>query len=180
MSKRRIGFILFLIVGNVVLGFSSFYYLGKDAAIEFIAVFTSLSTAAYSILNEPEKPQPILRVKPRVRNGWGMDSLGFDLHVDNVGGATAKDIKIICKTSPNTLDLENKGVYEIKILPQREQPTKINLISSIETQSITSQKIHVAITYSNLDNKQQPPIEESYEIDDLIKKMTNEILTKSR
>jgi hypothetical protein len=106
-GKRRIGFVLFLIIGNIALGLYAFYYLGKDTVLESIAVFTSVSTAAYAVLNEPEteKPEPLLRIRPVARGGLGMGSLGLDLFLDNVGDALAKDIKVVCKTSPMTLSL---------------------------------------------------------------------------
>ena len=63
MEKRRIGFVIFLVVGNMAIRISTFYYFGKDATIELITVFNSLSTAAYYILNGPEKPQPLLRIQ---------------------------------------------------------------------------------------------------------------------
>jgi hypothetical protein len=179
MEKRRIGFIIFLIVGNVVVGLSTFHYLGKDATIEFIAIFTSLSTAAYSILNEPEKPQPLLRIQLTARGGYAMAQLGLDLLIDNIGDANAKDIKVVCKTSPDAIALEGNGIYKIKPISPRERH-KVNLVTSIESGKISTQRIDVEVTYSNMENKKQASINESYEMKDLIKKMEDDILTRRK
>ena len=167
---NRIGFIIFLVIGNITVGILTYYFLGKDITIELIAIFTSLSTAAYAILNEPEKPQPLLRVKPNIRAGYGMGSLGFDLSIDNIGDASAKDVKLICKTDSKALTLEKGGVYTIKVLPPKDIPELIMVVSSVDTQSLASQKIDVEVKYSNMNDKQQQIIKESYEIKELLDK----------
>jgi hypothetical protein len=70
--------------------------------LESVAVFTSLSTAVYTILKESEKPKPLLRIQPIMTSGLGMGSLGLDVLVDNVGEAPAKNIKVSSKLIPQT------------------------------------------------------------------------------
>ncbi len=176
-GKRRIGFVIFLVLGNIiVVGLSSFYFLGKDM-FEYIAVFTSLSTAAYAVLNEPEtaKPEPLIRIRPVARGGLGAGSLGLDLFLDNVGDALAKDIRVVCKTSPMTLSLQNNGVYSIELLAPREPPTKITVISSIDSGQFSSQNLQVELTYSDTEDKKQTPIKATYSIDELIRKFDEDI-----
>ena len=177
MDKKKIGFVLFLIIGNVVVGLSSFRYLGADATIALIAFFTSLSTAVYSIMNEPKKPQPLLRVKPSLRNPF-LGSLGLDLYIDNVGDSSAKDIKVICKTSPEALTLENNGLYNIEILPSKERPVQIIVITSIETPSIESKKVEMEVTYSNMDNEKQKAIKKIYDVKILLDDFHNRMYKK--
>ncbi len=175
MEKRRIGFVIFLIVGNIAVGSPIFYYLGKDITFQFIAFFTSISTAAYAILNEPKKPQPLLRIQLIARAGYEMGSIGFDLLVDNIGDATAKDIKVMCKTSPRIVEVEENGIYNIKLIAPKET-NKINVLTSIQESQVSSLRIDVEITYSSIENKKQTPIKESFEVKNLIKKMTDDAL----
>ena len=179
-GKRRIVFVLFLIIGNIALGLYAFYYLGKDTVLESIAVFTSVSTAAYAVLNEPEtvKPEPLLRIRPVARGGLGMGSLGLDLFLDNVGDALAKDIKVVCKTSPMTLGVQNNGVYGIGLLAPREPPARITVINSIESGQFSSQNLEVKVAYSDTEDKKQTPINATYSIDELIRKFDEDILTR--
>jgi len=170
-GKRRIAFVVFLIVGNVVIvGLSTFYYLGKDM-FEYIAVFTSISTAAYAVLNEQEKekPEPLLRVRPIARGGLGAGTLGLDVDIDNIGDAPAKDVKVLCKTNPQTIGLEDNGVYKIRLLLPKEPPSKFNIINSIESEQLSSQNLDVEVTYSNMENRKQTPIKENYAISELIR-----------
>lgn len=171
-GKRRIAFVLFLTIGNIVLGLYAFNYLGKDTVLESIAVFTSISTAVYTILNEPEKekPEPLLRVRPVAKGGLGAGELGLDVYIDNIGDAPAKDIKIVCKTGPQTISLENNGVYKIPLLPLKEPPLKLNVINSIESEQLFSQNLDVEVMYSNMENKKHPPMKENYAISELIRK----------
>jgi len=180
-GKRRIIFVLFLIIGNIAIGVYAFYYLGKDTVLESIAVFTSVSTAAYAVLNEPEttKPEPLLRVRPIARGGLGSGSLGLDLFLDNIGDALAKDIKVLCRTNPQVLPLQNNGIYHIESLVPREAPTKINVVTSIESGQFTSQNLEVEVTYSDTDAKKQTPIKTKYSIDELVRKFDESILTQS-
>ena len=178
-GKRRIVFVLFLSIGNIALGLYAFYYLGKGTVLESIAVFTSVSTAAYAVLNEPEtvKLEPLLRVRAVARGGLGMGSLGLDLFLDNIGDALAKGIKVVCKASPIALGLQNSGVYGIKLLAPKET-AKINVISSIESGQFSSQNLEVELTYSDTENKKQTPIKETYSIDELVRKLHEDILTR--
>jgi hypothetical protein len=178
-GKRRLVFVVFLIVGNIALSLYAFYYIGKDTVLESIAVFTSVSTAVYAVLNEPEtmKLEPLLRTRPVARGGLGMGSLGLDLFLDNVGDALAKDIKVVCKTSPIILGLQNSGVYDIKLLAPRET-AKINVISSIESGQFSSQNLEMELTYSDTENNKQTPIKETYSIDELVRKFDEDILTR--
>lgn len=174
MEKKRIGFVIFLVVGNIVIGTSTFHYLGKDSTVELIALFTSLSTAVYAILNEPEESQPLLRVIPKIRGGYGMGTWGFDLYIDNIGDSFAKDVKILATATPQGITLENNGVYEVKVLPAKEKPTRINIVTSSDMNALGSQRIDTEITYSNMKNKKQPQIKESYGMKDLLEEWSKE------
>lgn len=179
-GKRKIAFVLFLVVGNITLGLYASYYLGKDTVLESIAVFTSISTAVYAILNEPpkEKAEPLLRVEPRLRAGFGMGSLGLEVRVDNIGDAPAKNTQVVCKINPqSSISLENDGVYTIPLLAPKEY-SKINPIISIQSDQLTSQELAVEVAYSNLENKKQPSMRESYSISVLRKNLETKMLTR--
>jgi hypothetical protein len=180
-GKRRIGFVLFLGIGNIALALYAFYYLGKDTVLESIAIFTSVSTAAYAVLNEPEtvRPEPLLRVRPVARGGLGAGSLGLDLSLDNIGDALAKDVKVVCKTSPQVLPLQNNGIYLIESIVARERPVRINVVTSLESGQFPSQNLEVEVTYSNTENKKQNPIKKTYSIDELIRKLDEDTILKS-
>jgi hypothetical protein len=178
MEKKKIGFAIFLVIGNIVVGLSTFQYLGTDATIALIAFFTSLSTAVYSIINEPKKPQPLLRITTKVRAGYGMGTLGFDTYIDNIGESSAKDVKVICKIYPQPVPLEQNGVYIIKVIPTREPPIKLNALISADVSSVKLQKIDVEVTYSNMDDETQPTIKETYEINKLLDIYENEIILR--
>lgn len=177
-GKRKIAFVLFLTIGNIALGLYAYYYIGKDTVLESIAVFTSLSTAVCTILNEPEKekPEPLLRVRPTARGGLGAGTLGLDVYIDNIGDATAKDVKVVCKTNPQTISLKDNGVHRIPLIPPKEPPLKLNVIDSIESHPLSSQNLEVEVTYSNMEDKNQPPIKESYTISELIRKYQEQTL----
>ena len=108
-----------------------------------------------------------------------MTLIGLDLIIDNIGEATAKEIRAICKASPQPITFEENGIYNIKPIPPKEG-NKINVLTSIQENRISSQRIDVEITYSSMENKKQTPIRESYEMKDLIKKMNDEILIGKR
>lgn len=145
-----------------------------------IPIHNSLSTAAYSILTEPQEPQPLLKIQPIARSGGATTWVGLNLLIDNIGDATAKSIAVVCITSPQTIALEEKGTYYADFIPPKEQPTRINLITSIEEGKISSQRIDVEVTYSNIENRRQTPIKKTYEMKDLIKKMNDEIIINRR
>lgn len=176
MEKKRIGFVAFLVIGNIAFGISAFYYIGKDVTVEIIAIFTALSTAAYTILNEPEKPQPLLRVTPHTRGGNSMGTLGFDLFIDNIGDALAKDIEITCKTNPQHLTLEKNGSYSMKNIPPRDPEEVIMVVHSMDTKILSSQRIEVEVKYSNKNGKRREAIKENYEIRELLDELDKETL----
>lgn len=108
-----------------------------------------------------------------------MGSLGLDLFLDNIGDALAKDVRVVCKTSPLMLSLQDKGVYSIDSLVPKESPMRINVITSIESGQFSSQNLEVEVTYSNVENKKQNPIKATYSIDELVRKFTDDIMLKN-
>lgn len=180
MNKGKIIFTLALMTGNAIIGSIAFFYLGKDTLLESIAVFTSISTAVYTILKEPEKPKPLLRIQPIIISGSGMGSLGLDVLVDNIGEAPAKNIQVSCKLIPQTdIVLEKNGVGIIPFLARNERAT-CNVIVSIQQDKLSSQNFVIEATYSDSEDKKQKPIRVESSIEVLRKNFETWILTKNR
>jgi hypothetical protein len=92
------------------------------------------------------------------------------LYIDNIGEVPAKDVKAVCKTGPQTISLQDNGIYVIPLLPPKEPPMKFNVLNSIESERLHSQNLNVEVTYSNMGSQKQPSIKENYSISELVRK----------
>jgi hypothetical protein len=149
-----------LVVGNVILIPIVYNFLGKEFVFESIAVFTSITTAVYTILATPTtKTEPILRVTPFLGGGLGMGQIGLRVQIQNIGYSIAKNIEVKCKIVPDlTISLENNGVCNIPLLAPKESRI-IPLISSIDLPRLLSQeKAIIEVSYENEEGKKQKPI----------------------
>lgn len=117
-----------------------------------------------------KKTKPLIRVRPEARGGLGAGTLGFDVYIDNIGDVPAKNVRVICKTSPQIISLQENGIYVIPLLPPKEQPLKFNVVNSVESEQLSSQTLEVEVTFSNMENKKQLPIKENYAISELVRK----------
>jgi len=172
-STRRLLFVAYLIIGNIVI--TVCLYLWKDVLFDSIAVFTSISTAIYAILTEPEeRTEPLLKVDPVIKGGkMGAGELGLDVSLYNIGWSPAKNVQGRCKIIPeNSIPLENDGKFQTDWIT-KEEPFTYHAIDSISSNELKSkEKIVVEITYSDLEDKKQRPITKEALISDLLKNLS--------
>ena len=188
MSKERIGimkigimnvtkrvlFIISLIVGNLAIGVIVFYFYDKSSMFESIAVFTSLATAIYAIMNEPEakKEEPLLRITPCLAPYSVI--MGLDILITNIGTSIAKNTKGTCAVISTTpIPLENNGAFLIENLAPREKGTYVATVK--DPNLLSSEKVVVTAEYYDLENKKQPPIRVEVLMKDLQKEQTTKM-----
>jgi hypothetical protein len=157
--RKKIWFILFFSIGNVV-GSILIYYLFESVNVPvFIALYTSILTATYQILAEPTKrTDPFLRINPKLSD-QGMDA-GLDILIENIGYSIAKDIEVKCKLVPGgSLPLIDNGVFKYSSLAPRETPVKYSALVLVKDSELLSQeKLIIEVSYLNEDGKKQKPI----------------------
>jgi hypothetical protein len=158
---KRVLFIISLIVGNTAIGIVVFYYYDRSSMFESIAVFTSLATAIYAIMNEPEtkKEEPLLRITPHLAP-YGIGDLGLDIVIDNIGDSVANGINGTCGITPMaSLPLENSGAFSINLLAPNDEPYVYVAIKSVPSeQLLQSEKVTINTEYYNIDGEKQPSI----------------------
>jgi hypothetical protein len=164
---KRFLFIISLIVGNIAIGIVVFYYYDRSSMFESIAVFTSLATAIYAIMNEPEtkKEKPLLRIAPHLASAVGLGNLGLDILIDNIGDSVASGITGICEVTSMTakplptksLRLENDGAFSISQLTPNDKPYVYVAINSEPAAYVLQiEEIRIRVEYYSLDGEKQP------------------------
>jgi hypothetical protein len=158
--NKKILFISVLAVGILAIGITSYYYSATPSIVEYVALYTSISTACYAILAEQKaKTEPILRINPEL-SSHSMGSLGLDILIENIGYSIAKDIEVNCKLVPDgSIPLSDNGVFKHSFLAPREPPIKYSALMFVETSKLLSQeKLIIEVSYLNEDDKKQKPI----------------------
>jgi hypothetical protein len=165
---KRILFSLFVLVGNITVAISINYSLGVAHVAEYVALFTSVSTAIYAILAQPkERTEPLLRITPTLErhpvvfidNRKFGGSVGLDVRIQNIGYSIAKDIEIRCQLIPHaSIHLENNGIYKISLLSPRDPPIKYQVVGGADAEKLLLLTLAIEVSYLNEDDKKQKPI----------------------
>lgn len=176
MTDKKILFILFVSIGSIAVATSVYYSFGVDYVAEYVALFTSISTAIYAVLAEPKaKTEPILRITPLLRT-WGTISfgnrssksnLGLNIWIENIGYSIAKDIEVKCRLAPNaSIPLNNNGVFKHSMLASKER-VLYQAVEAVESNKLLSQQLTLEVNFANEDDKKQKPIKKEYPIREL-------------
>jgi len=173
--NKKILFMLFISIGSVAVALSIYYTLGVANVAEYVALFTSISTAIYAILAEPKaKTEPFLRITPILRRppeliaGSMLDrEFTIDVWIENIGYSIAKDIEVKCKLVPDTsMPLEKNGVFKHPLLAPKEI-VKYYAVGLVESSKLLPQRLIIETHYLNEDNKKQKPIKKEFAVREL-------------
>lgn len=173
---KRILFILFVLIGSTILAISINYSFGAVHIAEYVALFTSASTAVYSILAQPkERIEPLLRITPTIhmqagvfiKNMSPINTMSLSIWIENIGYSIAKDIEVRCRLVPNgSITLESNGVIKHPLLAPREV-TENQLVRSARSDQLLSQQLIIEAFYLNIDDEKQKPIKNEYPVKEL-------------
>lgn len=173
---KRILFVLFVLVGSTAVAISINYSFGAAHIAEYVALFTSVSTAIYAILAQPkERTEPFLRITPTLhRHGAvfigssGSLSASLEVQIENIGYSTAKDIEIKCQLIPDTsIPLKDKGVFKHSLLTTNDLPVYYQVVECADVDKLLSQQLILEASYLNEDNKRQKPLKNAYSVKEL-------------
>ena len=124
---KKIVFILVLVIGAVAIGISFYYYSATSEIAEYLALYTSVTTACYAILAQPkERTEPFLRITPLLERHGTFGSIpstaGIKIWIENVGYSNATNIELKCKLTVDTMvSLEDEGVFKHPLLTPKEK-----------------------------------------------------------
>ena len=174
---KKIIFILVLVVGAIAIGISFYLYSATSEIAEYLALYTSISTACYAILTQSkERTEPFLRITPVLDRHHGMvagkgwstrNTAGIKIWIENVGYSNATNIELKCQLTVDTeLLLENKGIFRHPLLAPNEA-VYYQALEIAEIETLFSQKLTIEAVYSNEDNKKQKPIKMECEVREL-------------
>ena len=172
---KRILFILFVLIGSIAVAISVTYIFGASHITEYIALFTSLSTAIYAILAQPrERTEPFLRITPRYNpNRYKSPNIAIDICVRNIGYSIARDIEVRCRLIPNgSIPLERNGIINIELLAPKESVECP--LGPIKRSKLLSQKVLLVACFLDEDGKKQKPIKKEALISELEQKLRDE------
>lgn len=175
---KRILFILFVLVGSIVVAIPVNTFLGSSSIAEYVALFTSVSTAIYAILAQPkERTEPLLRIGPELKgHGIGIitgtlssePNAELNVWVQNIGYSIAKDIEIKCQLSPDTsIPLKDNGITKISFLTPKDRPFQCQIVLSADINRLLSQQLTIETSYLNEDDKKQKPTKDVYSVKEL-------------
>jgi hypothetical protein len=173
---KRILFILFVSVGSIVVAISINYSYGAAHIAEYVALFTSVSTAVYAILAQPkERIEPFLRITPTIHrhgaiivgNVGSERTMSLNIWIENIGYSIAKDIEVQCRLVPNgSIFLENNGVFKHSLLAPKEI-VQYQAVQIANTDKLLSQQLIIEASYLNEDDEKQKPIRKKALISEL-------------
>lgn len=163
---RRILFILFVLVGSIAVAIFINYSYGAAHIAEYVALFTSVSTAIYAILAQPkQRIDPFLRITPLLKTHPTVfigsptpSSCSLSILIENIGYSIAKEIELRCKLVPDTsIPLENDGIFKHPSLAPREKPVEYKVVKYAIKDKLLSKKLTIETSYMNEDDKRQKP-----------------------
>lgn len=174
---KRILFILVVLVGSIAVAISINYSLGVAHVTEYVALFTSVTTAVYAILAQPkQRTEPFLRITPLLKTHatiaiTGMDvpktKRGLDIWIENIGYSIAKDLKVSCGLVPDdSIYLENAGIFKYQLLAPKEI-VKYSVVRFVDANILLSQQLIIEASYLDEDDKKQKPIKNVYSVEEL-------------
>ena len=175
--NKKILFLLFVSIGNVVGSILVYLLFGGTNVPEYIALYTSILTASYAILAEPKvRTEPYLRISPVLRryghiligNANSPSSSGLNARIENVGYSNAKNIEVRCRLVPDSsIPLKNNGIFKHPLLTPKDDPIIYKIVEFAESNKLRSQQLIVEASYSNEDDKKQEPIKMKVAISEL-------------
>jgi hypothetical protein len=175
MIKKML-FILFLVIGIVAIIIVSYCFSATANIAEYVALYTSISTACYAILAEPkERTEPYLRTTAVLKrygqimigNYDSPSHLGLNIWIENVGYSNAKGIEVRCQLVPDgSIPLKDNGIFKHSLLTPRKR-IQYQAVESVESNKLLSQQLVIEATFSNEDDKEQKPIKNKYLVKEL-------------
>jgi hypothetical protein len=174
---KKILFIMVLAIGITTIVITFYYYSATSYIAEYVALYTSISTACYAILAEPkQRTEPYLRITPLLERHHGMvvsrnfstpSTAGITVWIENVGYSNATNIEVKCHLTPDaSIPLKDKGVFKHTLLTPKES-IRYEAVGRVETEKLLSQKLIIEVVYSNEDNKKQKPVKMECLVKDL-------------
>jgi hypothetical protein len=174
--NKKILFVLIVLIGSMAIATFVYYYVGVADIAEYVALFTSVSTAMYAILAEPkEKTEPFLRITPTLKRYGTIaigtyvspETVGLDVWIENIGYSIAKDIEVKCQIIPDeSIPLKSDGVFKHPLLAPKEI-VQYKAVEAVDSNKFLSQRLIIEAAYSNEDDKKQKPIKKEYKISEL-------------
>jgi hypothetical protein len=154
------------------------YSLGTSHIAEYVALFTSLSTATYAIFTQPkQRTEPFLRITPLLKTnisdvGTRIIFRTLDIWIENIGHSIAKEIEVKCKLDPDgSIPLEKNGIFKHSLLAPEER-IKYQAVRTVDVvDKFLSQHLTIEASYSNEDNKKQEPIKKVYLVKELLEEL---------
>ena len=173
---KKIWFILFLTIGIAVITVTFYYYSETARIAEYVALYTSVSTACYAILAEPKKrTEPYLRITPLLKrhayimmgNYSSPKTSGLNIWIENVGHSNAKNIEIRFQLVPDgSIQLKDNGVFVHPLLTPKEK-VQCQAVKSAYSDKLLLQQLIVEASYSNEDEKKQKQIKNKWSVKEL-------------
>jgi len=166
---KRIFFILFVLIGSIVVAISINYSFGAAHIAEYVALFTSVSTAVYAILAQPKgRTEPILRITPLLKQlDPKLSHLKLDIWIENIGYSIAKNIEVKCQLVPDaSIYIKNNGVFRHSFLAPKEI-VQYQAVGLADRNKLLSQQLIIEASYLNEDDKKQKPIKNVYSVKEL-------------
>jgi hypothetical protein len=173
---KRILFILFVLVGSTAVAISINYSVGAAHITEYVALFTSVSTAVYAVLAQPkERIEPFLRITPTIERHDGIvvgnvgseRIMSLNIWIENIGYSIAKDIEVQCRLVPNgSISLENNGVFKHSLLAPKEI-VQYQAVQIASTDKLLSRQLIIEASYLNEDDEKQKPTKNVYSVKEL-------------
>lgn len=158
---------LLISIGSPAVAISVYLLLGATNVAEYVALFTSVSTAVYAILAEPrERTEPILRITPLLKrygkvvvDGLGNEGkLGIDIWTENIGYSVAKDIEVDCRFVPDgSIRLKDNGIFKHSLLAPREI-IQYQAVDFADADKLLAQQLIIESSYLNEDDEKQKPM----------------------
>jgi hypothetical protein len=174
--NKKLVFVLFVSIGNLVGSILVYYLSGVFNVPSYIALYTSILTASYTILAEPkQKTEPLLRITPLFKR-HGSFSIGGHMPsstayiimcIENVGYSNALNIEVKCQLTPNLkIPLNDRGIFTHSLLAPKEM-VNFEVVKSFGTNELLSQELKINTIFFNEDNKKQKVINLNYLVKNL-------------
>lgn len=141
-------------------------WLGTVNVPAFIALYTSILTASYTILTEPkQKTEPILRVSPLVTQHKNPTSFHYnvDVWIENIGYGIAKNIEANISVSNNKIF--NKKFNHQLLAPK--EILKFPIYEYMDFDIYNNERLSIEMAYFNEDSKKIKPMIEEYKLKEL-------------
>jgi hypothetical protein len=143
-----------------------FYLLGTVNVPAFIALYTSILTASYTVLTEPkQKTEPFLRVSPLVTQHKNPTSFHYnvDVWIENIGYGIAKNIEAKICVSNTKMFTKN---FNHQLLAPKEI-IKFPIYEYMDFDIYNNESLSIEMAYFNEDGKKIKPVIAEYKLKEL-------------